>query len=247
MQKWHTDNLNRENRDQPVDLGVPDFQINSDNPKPSKAVWSETDFWDLGHTIVHPHFLGHVCISLACSICSQIHILSFFLRFSVLSCKISFACIVPIFWLRISPIFLLISPYLVIQITTLGYASWLLRLHRSLSTGFVSTYGNRKCSGSSFSQSNPYLLMLPISFEMIWWFRIFDWKWPPFFRFFSQFSHDGRWLSCKPMGFADVAGVVVAEAGGLQTSAALASAIMQDAAPTVGRRMFEIRVLRSKA
>ena len=44
-----------------------------------------------------------------------------------------------------------------------------------------------------------------------------------------------------------MAGVVVAEAGGLQTSAALASAIMQDAAPTVGRRMFEIRVLRSKA
>jgi hypothetical protein len=42
-------------------------------------------------------------------------------------------------------LFVLNSPYFVIQIqiTTLGYASWLLRLHRSLSTGFVSTYGSR--------------------------------------------------------------------------------------------------------
>ena len=221
MQKWHTHYVNRENRDQPVDWAPK-------NPKPGIAgiaVWSETDFWD-GHTFLYIHiFLAMFFIPLENSNYSQIH----FLKFGcVSSLSLAHSPLVVL-----CQLFVLNSPYFGIQITTLGYASWLLRLHRSLSTGFVSTYGSR-----FFSLANHHWLIKSLFADA-----------------YHLTKHDlivhekrpSNWL-VKPLcliGEAtiksvvllfrdgdEIAGVVVAESGGLQTSAALASAIMQDRTPT---------------
>ena len=129
MQKWHThyENIGK--------IAINQWIWAPKNPKPGIAVWSETDFWKI-HKILYIHiFLAMFFIPLDNSNCSQIH----FLKFGcVSSLSLAHSPLVVL-----CQLFVLNSPYFVIQITTLGYASWLLQLHRSLSTRFVSTYGSR--------------------------------------------------------------------------------------------------------